>query len=134
MAGHPGDDDLESYAMHRCPPSRAEVIEEHLLLCKECCDRLESLDQFLSAFRAVAPTTLDSVEYRHQTPDGPVELRLTRAGPRWIARISAPNVEFERTTGSLREAFKYSRRAFRELFPEHVCCPECGPVSGNHQP
>jgi hypothetical protein len=51
---HVPDDDLERYVMRTLPESDAERLEEHLLVCAECGDRLEAMDQFVTAMRAAA--------------------------------------------------------------------------------
>jgi hypothetical protein len=134
MAGHPGEEDLERYAMETCPDARAEAIEEHLLLCEPCRARLAGIDRFLLSFRAVAAEAIGSMRYRHRIAEGWVDLILSRAGSRWAARITAPDVEFERVCETLEDAFNCSRQAFRELFPEHRCGRACGPANGGRAP
>jgi hypothetical protein len=134
MAGHPGEDELERYAMETCPPARAEAIEEHLLLCEPCRARLAGIDSFLLSFRAVAAGMLDDLHYRHRSGESWVDVVLSRAGSRWTARISGPDVEFERVCETLQDAFTCSRQTFRELFPEHRCGRACGPAAGVDEP
>jgi len=52
MAPCPTDDDLELYALARMPESAAAVIEEHLLVCGNCRDRLAGWDEYIAAMRA----------------------------------------------------------------------------------
>jgi hypothetical protein len=60
---------LEEYAMGRSlpEPSLAEV-EEHLLTCKACQTRLEMLDKFVTAFRAVAVQSQVEASRRESPP------------------------------------------------------------------
>jgi len=51
---HIETEDLELYAMGRISEDRCSVLEEHLLLCSHCQNRLEEFDQFLKAFRQAA--------------------------------------------------------------------------------
>lgn len=51
---HIGTEDLELYAMGRISEDRCSALEEHLLLCDHCQNRLEEFDQFLKAFRHAA--------------------------------------------------------------------------------
>jgi len=51
---HIETEDLELYAMGRISEERSAVLEEHLLLCAQCQDRLEEMDRFLKAFRQAA--------------------------------------------------------------------------------
>jgi anti-sigma factor RsiW len=49
---HIPDDDLEAYALGRLTDHRAEAVVGHLLLCRECRERLEAEIDFIEAFRA----------------------------------------------------------------------------------
>ena len=49
---HATDDTLERNAMRTLPAPESERLEEHLLICSACRDRLESTDQYVAAMRA----------------------------------------------------------------------------------
>lgn len=49
---HIHDDDLDSYVMHRLFPIDKRRIEEHLLLCGECQQRLAAIELLIEALRA----------------------------------------------------------------------------------
>ena len=51
---HQSEDALELYAMGTLPDSETGPLEEHLLVCHECQDRLREMDEFLAAIRAAA--------------------------------------------------------------------------------
>jgi hypothetical protein len=51
---HIGEDDSEQYAMRTLPVSACATLEEHLLICSECRDRLESTDQYVMAMKLTA--------------------------------------------------------------------------------
>ena len=51
---HATEDDLERYAMRTLPAPEVESLEEHLLICAECRDRLTATDQFVAAMKAAA--------------------------------------------------------------------------------
>ena len=53
--GHIDEDDLEAYALDRLPEEAAAPIEEHLLICEECQDRLLEWDEFLRAMLGALP-------------------------------------------------------------------------------
>jgi hypothetical protein len=53
--GHIAQDVLEEYALGRLNEADEEAVEEHLLLCEECQDRLTDIDDFIGAIRAAAP-------------------------------------------------------------------------------
>jgi hypothetical protein len=49
---HVPGDTLERYVMNRLPESELEPVEEHLLICPQCQDRLEAKDEFVKAMKA----------------------------------------------------------------------------------
>jgi len=48
---HPSDDDLELYSMGRTTESESNRIEEHVLVCSYCQDRLEESDEFVALMK-----------------------------------------------------------------------------------
>ena len=61
---HISEDALEAYAMAKLPESEEAPVEEHLLICETCQDRLMFLEQFIAATRAAAASIL-SLQDRH---------------------------------------------------------------------
>jgi len=51
---HVDEEVLERYSMGRLPEEVAAPVEEHLLVCETCQDRLEEVDAFVAAARAAA--------------------------------------------------------------------------------
>ena len=49
---HPTDEALEQYALGQLPDSEAASVEEHLLICTACQDRLREADEYVAAIRA----------------------------------------------------------------------------------
>lgn len=49
--GHNDDDRLELYALRRLPTSEVEKVEEHLLICDSCRDRLDEIAAFAFSTR-----------------------------------------------------------------------------------
>jgi predicted anti-sigma-YlaC factor YlaD len=58
---HISEDGLERYAMRRLPKAALRKVEEHLLICSECRERLEAEDTFQAAIEA-AGTMIISME------------------------------------------------------------------------
>lgn len=50
-AGHPEDDVLENYAMGRLPEPSVESLEEHVLICEACQDRLHSTESYVRGMK-----------------------------------------------------------------------------------
>ena len=51
---HVTDDTLERYAMRTLPAPESDHLEEHLLICQPCQDRLQATDEYVVAIRAAA--------------------------------------------------------------------------------
>jgi hypothetical protein len=51
---HITEDSLERYSMGTLPESETGPLEDHLLICHECQDRLRATDEFVGAMRKAA--------------------------------------------------------------------------------
>jgi hypothetical protein len=51
---HIAEDSLEQYAMGAVPEPEVAPLEEHLLICAACQDRLQAADDYVAAMRAAA--------------------------------------------------------------------------------
>lgn len=49
---HVDPDSLERYALNQLSEEASSAIEQHLLLCTSCQERLQEMDEFLIAIRA----------------------------------------------------------------------------------
>ncbi len=123
---HATEEALEEYALGRLRGTALTRLEEHILICEECQDRLSELDAFVQGI-ADADGLLDYVAFNHDTADGTVTLEATRLQERvWEARFRGCNLEGTGTFPSLREAFRFLRRSFAEMYPAHRCTRHCG--------
>lgn len=52
--GHLTEDAIEAYSLGRLPDQESEVLEEHILLCSSCQDRLQHMDEFIAAFKVAS--------------------------------------------------------------------------------
>ena len=52
---HIDDETIDRYALGKLTEDELVPVEEHLLVCHACQDKLDSADAFVSAFRAAAP-------------------------------------------------------------------------------
>ena len=57
---HISDDDLERYAIGTLPETELAPLEEHLLICSDCRDRLEATERYVVAMRAAAARVRES--------------------------------------------------------------------------
>ena len=53
-SAHISDHHVDLYALRRLPASQAADLEEHLLLCEACRDRLNETERFIAALRRAA--------------------------------------------------------------------------------
>ena len=51
---HTSEDDLERYVVQTLTESAAATLEEHLLICSECRDRLVDAEEYVAALQAAA--------------------------------------------------------------------------------
>ncbi len=63
---HVGEEALEKYSMGRTSEPEAEPIEEHILICAGCQDRLEAMDEFLLTMREAARLSATSAPRRRR--------------------------------------------------------------------
>jgi len=54
FVAHISDGDLERFAMQTLPGPEAGPLEQHLLICGECRDRLEAEIEFVTAIHGAA--------------------------------------------------------------------------------
>jgi predicted anti-sigma-YlaC factor YlaD len=52
--GHRRHRAVAANAIRTLPAPESECLEEHLLICSECRDRLESTDEYVAAMRSAA--------------------------------------------------------------------------------
>ena len=55
---HFKNDTLEKYALGRLPEARTVSVEEHLLLCGTCRQKLSEVDALIEALRLAEPKTM----------------------------------------------------------------------------
>ena len=53
LVQHVSDEQLDQYALKRLTEAEVAALEEHLLICPECQDRLQLTDDFIEALRDV---------------------------------------------------------------------------------
>jgi len=124
--GHPDEELLEGYAMGTLRGAGLARLEEHLLICEECQDRLREVDAFVSAIREAAAHLMGVVTITHATEDGPVRLEAQQHGRRrWNARFEGPQLEGGDTFTSFQAAFHFLELSFSEMYPKHRCTEAC---------
>jgi hypothetical protein len=58
------EDSLEQYAMGAFPEPEAGPLEEHLLMCATCQERLQATDDYVAAMRAAAKAPVKAAKKR----------------------------------------------------------------------
>jgi len=125
--GHPEEDLLEQYSLGRVAGSDLRALEEHLLLCPQCQDRLTEVDAYVRAMQDGAKRLTDvRISLTHQTPDGPVHVHVIRSSRgKWIARLRGRELDLMREFPRVEEATECALQSFADLFPQHHCTCSC---------
>jgi hypothetical protein len=128
FAEHPSNDLLERYSLTRLADRDLAYVEEHLLICEWCRQRLSETEAFISATRAATRELREApLDFTHYTGGGPIRLlaEITEAGD-WKATISGQQIEATPRFATVAEANEHLMTMFRQLFPEHECSERCG--------
>ena len=123
---HIDDNSLELYALGRVSDFEVVSVEEHLLVCSECNDRLRSVGEFALTVREAALVIATELIATHRTSDGLVHLYVRRAGLNsWVSTIRGEALGGGVAATTRQEAVAHSVRTFQEMFPEHKCNGSC---------
>jgi len=111
---HISASELESYSLGRLSPSPVAALEEHLLICERCRDRLTGIEPY---------------NFVHYTIEGPFYSRITRLRTgSFFARHWGLSLRGGKEFRSRQGARAYLARTFAQMFPEHTCSELCGPT------
>lgn len=88
--GHVSEEILELYAMDRLGEPKLGEVEEHLLICERCQDRVEEIDGFVKVFRQAARHTGGVDE--HEAASGEPSRLWAWLKPVWAATAAAAAV------------------------------------------
>lgn len=86
---HPSDHALEQYALGRLPEDELASLEEHLLVCPGCQDRLAETDAFIRAARQAAHNFMMLPPSRWQLIRARLERWMENPTPLWAAAAAA---------------------------------------------
>jgi hypothetical protein len=127
----PAEEAIVLYGLEAIPDEReAASIEEHLLVCEGCQDRLIAADHANTSLMraalarfAIVPVEICAV---HETAEGIVYLWVSEGAENcWIARIKGCEVDSGHIADSHLEAVRLNNMTFRSMFPEHICSARC---------
>jgi hypothetical protein len=109
---HRSIEDLERYSLRQIDATRTAGLEEHLLICPLCIQKL---------------TQIEPYNFVHHTRQGPFYSRVTRLRTgAFFARHWGRNLEGGKEFRTLAAAKAYLSRSFSQMFPNHVCTARCG--------
>ena len=112
MQWHLSDRAIEEYSLEKLAEASLAVVEEHLLVCDHCRDRLAGIE---------------TVNYVHDTEDGSVYARITKLTTgRVMARQWGSDLHAGRAFGNFGAAKRYLSESFTRMYPEHTCLGACG--------
>ena len=127
----PAEDAIVLYSLEAITEEReVATIEEHLLVCEVCQERLIAADHVNTSIMRAALARFDIVAIEiqavHETIDGNVYLWVSEGDENcWIARIQGCEVDSGHIADSYMDAVRQSDLTFRSMFPEHVCSARC---------
>ena len=127
---HIDDEVLEQYALGGIG-DEAELasIEQHLLVCGACQDRLNEEDEFARVLRVALGMLIWT--RAHQTEDGPVELSVHRMNAcKCIGKVRGETIDSGKRSVSATVAQRWCEEAFMRLFPELRCDDSCSHDEG----
>ena len=127
----PAEEAIVLYSLEAIPDeSVVTTIEEHLLVCEVCQDRLIAADHANSSIMRAALARLDIVPVEvcavHETIEGLIYLWVSEGAENcWITRIKGCEVDGGHIADSHLDAVRQNNMTFRSMFPEHVCTARC---------
>ncbi|MCS7315333.1 MAG: hypothetical protein RMI94_08940 [Bryobacterales bacterium] len=86
---HPSEEALEEYALGLLPEEQVAELEEHLLLCAVCQDRLRQADDFIAAMREAARRWQQSPPPRWRLAWGTLQRWFEVPAMPWAAAAAA---------------------------------------------
>jgi len=114
MEDHISDAAFEEYSLDKLKESSVAAVEGHLRVCDHCRTRLKAIEP---------------VNFIHFTDDGPIFSRATKlATGKVMARHWGKELDGGRVFGDASAAMKYLSESFSQMFPEHSCEGQCGPI------
>ena len=123
---HVDDSSLELYALGRASSFEVVAIEEHLLVCAQCRERLQSEAEFATIMREAARIIATELIATHRTKDGFVHLYVRQSGPEsWTATMRGDSLGGGVAAQSKLDAIAQCTASFSEMFPEHQCDGAC---------
>jgi hypothetical protein len=126
-ASHPADDLLELYSLGRVTDPRLARVEEHLLVCDRCRERLTEIDSVVETVRSVLQELQDvPLDLSHHTEVGKIRLLVVEtASGHCHATFAGQQLDGGRRFATIAEANQWILESFRLMFPEHKCDERC---------
>jgi hypothetical protein len=117
---HPKQSTLEAYACSFLAEAAAQTVEEHLLTCADCREKLANEDRIVELIRLVLtePQT-------HHTEDGLVRIWVAPRDEVWVGTIEGATLVSSKVAKSPGAAMALVCQVFRQAFPGHVCDHRC---------
>lgn len=126
---HPRIDTLELHSLNRLTGARLARTEEHLLICKECRNRVSSFDSYHEVLKEALRHIQAEV---HATEDGLIHNWVeVNMDDRYTARHRGPIMDGASDFPTEKAAWAHLRRLFRQMFPGHKCREHCSPRRRN---
>jgi hypothetical protein len=123
---HIDDDSLELFALGRVSHVEVVAIEEHLLVCPFCSQRLQRIAEFAMVARHALGVMATELIATHRTKDGVIHLYVRQTSPSaWVATLRGEDIGGGVTAETREDAISLCREHFEQMFPEHRCGRGC---------
>ena len=119
---HPNWNDLSRHALGVLKPRAAGRVEQHLVGCELCGERLRGIqDDYAVVRRDLKQGGLSA----HSTDRGPVSIWVIETGRMWLIRVIGANVNWSGATSDKSTAVRRAMVEFAAHIPNHQCsmCP-----------
>jgi hypothetical protein len=128
---HVSDDTLELYALGRLTECDLEHVEQHLLRCPECVERLNGVERYTRTMRETLRQFTSELIAEHHTDDGIIHVYVRRGSHgTWVGRIKGPQQDGGIAGSNREDIVAAVMDMFHQMFREHRCGPKC--MLGNH--
>jgi predicted anti-sigma-YlaC factor YlaD len=118
-------DALEMYALGRESEHDVSAIEEHLLICPACREKVGELMEFGGLMRDALINVTSKLLEAHDTSEGTIRLFVRAFEDRWAATMTGTTISGGIIAQSRAEAIAGIWDTFWRMFPEHRCTEKC---------
>jgi hypothetical protein len=124
---HPDESTLDEYLLERLSEPELSRIEEHLLICDTCRNRLDEFSALRIALliAGLRPAS-QRLSFCHETEDGLIVSEVNDLGKgRLLARHVGSELDGATIAKTISEAIELLHCSFASMYPAHICTERC---------